>query len=208
MHCWFSPCCSHQYYERLNKCQPVTRDRKLDHSLAFLLLVLDIIPTIRVMLHDRVPMGLCVPDRPAKKKNQPDAKPLRMAPGQAGHSWTLLQFPLSVARLPSQAHEVYGLVATDNLHGPAGAQFFESRFWNLHAICLSHQLGHGSPSKQRHIKIATGSSNRPPRGRSGRDLHRLHHTKNNPMTRIGYFCPVALSCKAGHSSFMGDNLKK
>ena len=39
--------------------------------------------------------------------------------------------------------------------------------------------------KQRDIRIATGSSNRPPRGRGGRDLHRLHHTKNNTMTKIG-----------------------
>ena len=72
---------------------------------------------------------------------------------------------------------------------------------------LLHQLGHSNPSKQRDIKIATGSSNRPPRGRSGRDLHCLHHTKNNTMPKIGDFCPVALSCKA-HSNFMGDNLKE
>ena len=56
--------------------------------------------------------------------------------------------------------------------------------------------------------IAMASSNRPPRGRSGRDLHGLHHSKNNTTTKIGHFFPVALSCKAGHSSFMGDNLKE
>ena len=73
---------------------------------------------------------------------------------------------------------------------------------------LLHQLGHSSLSKQRDIRIATGLSNRPPRGRSSKDLHRLHHTKNNTTTKIGDFCPVALSCKVGHSSFMGDNLKE
>ena len=67
---------------------------------------------------------------------------------------------------------------------------------------LLQQLSHSSPSKQQDIRVATGLSDRPPQGRSGRDLHRLHHTKNNTTTKVGYFCPVALSC-----GFMGDNFK-
>ena len=73
---------------------------------------------------------------------------------------------------------------------------------------LLHQLGHSSPSNQRDINVATGSPNRPPQGRSGQDLHRLHHTKNNPTTKVGDFCSAALGYKGGHSSFMGDNLKE
>ena len=60
----------------------------------------------------------------------------------------------------------------------------------------------------RATSIAAGSANRPTRGRYGRDLNCLHHTQNNPTTKIREICPVAFSCKAGHSSFMGDNLKK
>ena len=86
--------------------------------------------------------------------------------------------------------------------------FLGFEWWGHMREDLLHQLGHNRPSKQRDIKVATGLSNRPPRGRSGRDLHRLHHTKNNITTKIGDFYPVALSCKAGHSSFMGDNLKE
>ena len=73
---------------------------------------------------------------------------------------------------------------------------------------LLHQLGHHCPSKQGAIKIAAGLANRLTRGRYGRDLNCLHHTQNNPTTKIRDFCPVAFSCKAGHSSFTGDNLKK
>ena len=50
-----------------------------------------------------------------------------------------------------------------------------------------------------------------PTGRCGAgaaEISILHHTKYNPTTKIRDFCPFAFSYKAGHNSFMGDNLKK
>ena len=56
-----SPMCDRQYNETLNRCQPVTGDGKPDHGLAFLRLVLEIVPTIAVRLHHfctySIPMG-------------------------------------------------------------------------------------------------------------------------------------------------------